>query len=35
LLDVIDDIDKATQIQALLQTEEVKEAFEDMDWIKL
>jgi len=35
LLDVVDDIDKATQIQALLQTEEVKEAFEDMDLLEL
>ena len=35
LLDVVDDIDKATQIQALLQTDEVKEAFEDMDLLEL
>ncbi|RKZ36872.1 MAG: hypothetical protein DRQ49_01715 [Gammaproteobacteria bacterium] len=35
LLDVVDNIDKATKIQALLQTEEVKEAFEDMDLLGL
>ena len=32
---MVDDVDKTTQIQALLQTDEVKEAFEDMDLLEL
>ena len=35
LLDVVDDLDTAKQIQSLLQTDEVKEAFEDLDIVGL